>query len=57
MPESQQVASWELAGKTALPEGTFDHAVAGYLFFYYRGNVARIRSVDLLYSDVTLKIK
>jgi hypothetical protein len=37
--------------QTALEDGEKGGAVAGYLFFEYRENVKKIKSVELLYDD------
>lgn len=43
--------------RTAFPEGRYRGAVSGYLYFYYKGNASKIRSVELIYQDMVLKLK
>ncbi|MGA2576292.1 MAG: hypothetical protein ABSH24_09745 [Bryobacteraceae bacterium] len=40
----------ELLVETALPEGELRRPASGFLYFPYRGNVSRIRSLDLTFS-------
>jgi hypothetical protein len=43
--------------RTALPQGDFEGAVSGYLYFPYKGKSTKVRSVDLLCYGLTLKLK
>jgi hypothetical protein len=43
--------------RTALPEGSFDGPVSGYLYFPYKGKSTKVKSVDLLCYGLTLKLK
>jgi hypothetical protein len=47
----------ELVVRTAVPEGTFAGTVSGYLYFGFTGKASKIKSVELLYRDATLKLK
>jgi hypothetical protein len=57
LPRGEDVKATELVTQTALPEGSFAGAVSGYLYFYFRGNASKIRTVELLYGGATLKLK
>ncbi len=52
-----RVRADELVVKVALPDGTYPHAVAGFLYFPYKGKAASIKSVELLYDDAVVKLR
>lgn len=53
----QRVTPAQLVVQTALPEGRFDGAVSGYLYFPFRGKTASIRSLELEYDGTVLKLR
>jgi hypothetical protein len=57
VPRGEDVKPTELLTQTAFPDGNFPGAVSGYLYFYFRGNAAKIHAVELLYNGATLKLK
>jgi hypothetical protein len=57
VPAGEPVKAEELVVSTALPEGTFKGPVSGFLYFPFTGKVTRIRTVELLYGDTSLKLK
>jgi hypothetical protein len=55
-PEPRVTAD-ELAVRTALPRGDFNHPVSGFVYFPYRGGTASIKSVELLCGDVRVRLR
>jgi hypothetical protein len=60
--EEEPVDMNDVIARAALPEGSFRGPVSGYLFFPWRGNPAKIKSVDLIYrpksgTRATLRIR
>jgi hypothetical protein len=60
--EEEPVDINDVITRAALPEGSFRGPVSGYLFFPWRGNPAKIKSVDLIYrprsgTPATLRIR
>jgi len=53
----RRVTAPELLVQTALPEGPHRGPVSGFLYFPYRGKTASIKSLELLYEDVVLKLR
>lgn len=53
VPKSVSATVDQVIKQTALEDGEKSGAVAGYLFFAYRENVKKIKSVELLYDDAT----
>jgi hypothetical protein len=53
----ERVTPAQLVVRTALPEGRFDGAVSGYLYFPFRGKTASIRSLELEYDGTLLKLR
>jgi hypothetical protein len=53
----ERVPPHELVVRAALPEGSFDGPVSGYLYFPYKGKTASIQSLDLIYNDTVLKLR
>ena len=41
----------------ALPEGNFQIEKHGYLYFYYKGKLANLKSLELLYRGAVFKLK
>jgi hypothetical protein len=56
-PKKEPVNAEDILMKTALPEGTYKGAVSGFIYFPWRGKASSIKSIDLLYDDVTLKLR
>ena len=52
-----RVTAHELVVQTALPEGPHKGPVSGFLFFPYQGKTTSIKSLELLYEDVVLKLR
>jgi hypothetical protein len=57
VPAGEPVRADELLPRTALPDGTFKGPVSGFVYFPYTGKVTKIRTVELLYGDISLKLK
>lgn len=55
-PQPKMTAA-EAVVATALPEGEVRLPVSGYLYFPYKGKLAKLRSVELLFDGVALKLK
>jgi hypothetical protein len=55
--ERQQVNPDEILLQTALPEGVHKGKVSGFVFFPYGGKTSSLKSVELEYGSVTLKLK
>jgi hypothetical protein len=53
----RRVTAPELLVQTALPEGPHRGPVSGFLYFPYRGKTTSIKSLELLYEDVVLKLR
>jgi hypothetical protein len=53
----EPVRAEELVAETALPEGEQRGPVSGFLYFAYKGKTSSIKSLDLLYEDVVLKLR
>jgi hypothetical protein len=47
----------EILLKTALPEGSHQGPVSGFVYFPWTGKASGIKSLDLIYDDVTMKLK
>ena len=56
-PQKETVKPEELLMKTALPEGSYKGPVSGFIFFAWRGKASTIKSIDLLYDDVTIRLR
>jgi hypothetical protein len=57
LPPREPVKADELVIRTALPDGVFGGPVSGYVYFRFQGKASKLKSVDLLYQDLTLKLK
>jgi hypothetical protein len=57
LPAAEPVRLDEVIVKTALPEGEFRGAISGYLYFPFTAKASKIKSVELHYNDVRLKLK
>jgi len=57
VPAADRDRPGELVVETALPPGEHRGPVSGYLYFAYKGKVKSIRSVDLLYRDLAIRLK
>src|SRR3954447_26614386 len=57
VPAAESVAADQLVVSTALPDGTFKGPVSGFVYFPFSGKVTKIRTVELLYGETTLKLK
>ena len=58
--DSPQPEGTDYAGlitKWALPEGQFNRALAGYVYFPYDGKLKSIKTVELLIDDTVLKLR
>ena len=47
----------ELVVRTALPEGEIHSPRSGFLYFAYKGKIGSIKSLELLYGDVVVKLR
>jgi len=57
LPPPEPVKLTELVVNTALPEGSFRGPVSGFLYFPFSGKASKVRTVELHYGDVRLKLK
>ena len=57
LPPREQVKPAQLLLDTALPQGEHRGPVSGFLYFAYTGRISAIRSLELRYEDVTLKLR
>ena len=57
VPPKEVVKPEELLMQTALPDGPHHGAVSGFLYFAWQGKASAIKSIDLLYDGVTLKMR
>jgi hypothetical protein len=57
LPPPEKIPADELVIESALPEGEFRGPVSGFLYFPFRGKASKIRSVELVFDDTTLKLK
>jgi hypothetical protein len=55
--ERTKASPEEVLLDTALPPGQHKGAVSGFVYFPYRGKSSSLKSVELEYSGVTLKLK
>src|SRR5258706_14258887 len=55
--ERTKVNPEDVVVETALPPGPQKGAVSGFVYFYYNGKSSGLKSVDLEYNGVTLKLK
>jgi hypothetical protein len=53
----RRVTAPELLVQTALPEGPHRGPASGFLYFPYKGKSTSIKSLELLYEDVVLKLR
>ncbi len=57
----QRLSAFEVVSKAALPEGARKSTYSGYLYFYWKGNPTKLKTVDLLFAGVepaiTLKLR
>ena len=56
-PQKETVKADELLMKTALPEGPHKGPVSGFVYFPWRGKVSTIKSIELVYDDVTIRLR
>ena len=55
--KQQPVDPYELLLQTSLEEGQHHAAIGGYLYFPFRGKIKSVKTLELLYQDVTLKLQ
>jgi hypothetical protein len=53
----EPVDPYEVLLKTALVEGSHHAPTSGFVYFFFRGKSASIKSVELVYRDTVLKLK
>jgi hypothetical protein len=56
-PTRETPKAEEVLVKTALPEGKFTEPVSGFIFFPWTGKVSAIKSLELLYDGVAIKLR
>jgi hypothetical protein len=56
-PQKETVKAEDLLLQTALPEGSYKGPVSGFVYFPWRGKASSIKSIDLLYDDVTIRLR
>jgi hypothetical protein len=47
----------ELVLRTAFPTGEFRKPTSGFLYFPYKGKIASLKSIELLYADCVVKLR
>jgi hypothetical protein len=57
LPPREQVQPAQLLLDSALPQGEHHGPVSGFLYFAYSGKISAIKSLELRYEDVTLKLR
>jgi hypothetical protein len=57
VPARETVKPEELLMKTALPNGIHKGPVSGFIYFAWKGKASSIKSIDLLYDGVLLKLR
>jgi hypothetical protein len=55
--EKEKVNPDELLLQTALIEGLHHTPTSGFLYFPFRGKMSSIKTLELLYRDVVLKLR
>ena len=53
----EKVSPNELLVRTAFPAGDFKGPVSGFIYFPHRGKMTSIKSLDLLYQDLVMKLR
>ncbi len=56
-PQRETPNAEEVLFKTALPEGTHSKPVSGFIFFPWTGKVSSIKSLELMYDGVAIKLR
>ncbi len=56
-PDKEPIDYERLITRSSLPEGKFNKALAGFLYFPYNGKLKSIKTVELLIDDVVLKLR
>ncbi len=56
-PPRQTLPPEEVLIQTALPEGSYKGPVAGFVYFAWQGKASTIKSLDLIYAGVPLKLR
>ena len=51
------VRAEDILVRTALPDGTFKGPVSGFLYFPYNGKASSVKTAELWFHDVALKLK
>ena len=54
---AEQVSPNELLVRTAFPAGDFQGPVSGFIYFPYRGKMSSIKTLELEYQDLVLKLR
>jgi hypothetical protein len=57
IPRAEPDDAAELLTVVAMPTGAYPGAVAGFLYFPYRGKPGKIQTLELLYEDSLLKLR
>ena len=55
--ERTRVSAEEVLRQTALPPGPHKGPVSGFVYFYYKGKPSSLKTVELDYDGLTLKLK
>ena len=55
--ERKRVTAEEVLRQTALPPGPHKGPVSGFVYFFYKGKPSSLKSVELDYDGLTLKLK
>jgi hypothetical protein len=56
-PQRETPKAEEVLLKTALPEGKHTQPVSGFIFFPWTGKVSAIKSLELMYDGVAIKLR
>jgi hypothetical protein len=57
VPPKETVKPEDVLMKTALPAGMHKGPVSGFIYFAWKGKASSIKSIDLLYDGVLLKLR
>ena len=55
--EKEPVRAEDVLRETALPEGEHRFPFSGFLYFPYRGKISGIKTLELSYGDIVLKLR
>jgi hypothetical protein len=57
VPARDTLKAEDVLTQTALPEGKFSGPVSGFIYFAWQGKASAIKSLDLIYDGVVIKLR